>query len=105
MSWTIKRWWKTIGLVTLAFEVLCLAISPNILSIGLIPVGMLLVGLAGPSVLWGIEKVADTSKDGISRLGGVVATLFAFSIAKVGFDLVWAAIAVSLAVLGSKSPG
>lgn len=102
MTWTIKRWWLAIGLATLALIALSLVISPNPLSPFLIPAGMALLGLAGPSILWGIERAADTSKAGINRGLGVVLSLFAFGIAKAGFDLAWAGVAVALAILETK---
>lgn len=102
MPWTLKRWWKWIAIAAAALLLLSLIISPNPLSFLLIPPGMGLLGLAGPSVLWGLQKVADTTKEPMSRLFGVFLTLFAFGIAKLGFDLAWAGVAVSIAIWSQK---
>ena len=101
MPWNPKKWWKGIALATLALELLCLAISPNPLSIGLIPVGMALFGGAAPVGYWGIQKALDPSKDGLGRGLGVLQALFCLGLAWSGIKLVWAAISVALFIMAA----
>ena len=98
MSWNPKKWWKVVVIATIALQLLCLAISPNPLSIMLIPVGMALFGGAAPVGYWGIQKALDPSKDGLGRGLGVFQALFCLGLTWSGIKLVWAAIAVAIAI-------
>jgi hypothetical protein len=102
MHWNPKKWWKGIGLATLALELLCLAISPNPLSIGLIPVGTAIMGGSIPTGLDGIRRALDTSKDGLGRGLGIALALFCLGFAWFGFRLVGVSILASIVLLRWK---
>jgi hypothetical protein len=102
MPFRFKRWWKGIAIATLAFQLLCLVISPNPLSIMLIPVGTAVFGGSAPLVLFGFQDFLNTSKTALGRSLGLAQTLFCAGFAWFGIQAVWAAIVVSLALLGWK---
>lgn len=102
MLLTTKKWWAAVLVATLALEILCLAISPNPLSIVLIPVGTALVGGGVPTGLGGLRQAANDSLDSFPRLFGLAIALFCLGVAWVGLRLIFVAIVVALAVLGWK---
>lgn len=102
MPFKFKRWWKGIGLATLALELLCLVISPNPISIMLIPVGTAIFGGAAPLVLFGFQDFITPHKSSLSRTLGLAQALFCAGLAWSGIQAAWAAILTSLALLGWK---
>lgn len=102
MAFKFKRWWKGIGLATLALELLCLVISPNPISIGLIPVGTAIFGGAAPLVLFGLQDCFNANKTALGRSLGLAQALFCAGFAWFGIQAVGAAILTSLALLGWK---
>lgn len=102
MSFRFKRWWKGIAMATLAFQLLCLVISPNPLSIMLILVGTAIFGGSAPLVLFGFQDFLNTSKTALGRSLGLAQSLLCAGFAWFGIQAVWAAIVVSLALLGWK---
>ena len=102
MPFKFKRWWKGIGLATLALELLCLVISPNPISVLLIPVGTAIFGGAAPLVLFGLQDFLNANKTALVRSLGLAPALFCAGLSWSGIRAVWAAIVVSLALLGWK---
>jgi hypothetical protein len=102
MPFKFKRWWKGIAIATLAFQLLCLVISPNPVSIMLIPVGTAIFGGSAPLVLFGFQDFLNTNKTALGRSLGLAQALFCAGFAWFGIRAVWAAIVVSLALLGWK---
>ena len=102
MPFRFKRWWKGIAAATLAFQLLCLVISPNPLSIMLIPVGTAIFGGSAPLVLFGFQDFLNTSKTALGRSLGLAQTLFCAGFAWFGFRLVGVSILASIVLLRWK---
>ena len=105
MPWSLKRWWQGVGIATIAFELICLVVSPNPLSILLLPVGAVLIGGAFPIGWDAAVKTFDTTKEWSARFWGLMLGLFCLGILKLGLQLVWASFVVAFAVLDWKIGG
>ena len=101
MAFKFKRWWRGIGLATLALELLCLAISPNPISILLIPLGTALFGGAAPILLFEIRDAMDTRKDELLRFVALGKALSCLGFAITGASMVAGAIAVALFIMSA----